>query len=99
MSALDSTSTIAEAKAAYFDNASYEEDASAAKARAFVTACRFLLLMLPKRSKHGSAGEVELDPVQIRQQLVAAQSWTAANDTTSVAAGEVRYADFGSLRE
>ena len=47
MSALTSASTLTDVQNAYVDNASYAEDASIAKAKAFVTACRILLLKLP----------------------------------------------------
>ena len=76
MSSLSSTSTLAEVKAAYADNASYLEDGSAAKARAFITACRLLLLMLPKRAVKGgrtSGEEIELDPSQLAGQIAEAQ--------------------------
>ena len=42
MSTLDSTSTLGQVESAYADNASYAEDNSVDKARAFVTACRLL---------------------------------------------------------
>ena len=54
MSTLSSASTLTEVEAAYDDNASYAEDASVAKAKAFVTACRFLIRRLP-----GSGGTRE----------------------------------------
>ena len=47
MSTLTSASTLAQVKAAYADNASYVEDNSVAKCRAFITACTILLLNLP----------------------------------------------------
>lgn len=47
MPSLTSASTLAQVEASYDDNASYAEDASVAKAKAFVTACRILLRRLP----------------------------------------------------
>ncbi len=96
MSSLDSTSTLAQIKAAYYDNASYDEDSSTAKASAFATACRFLLLKLPKRMAHGGRGgdEVELDPVQIRLQLDAARQWVSANQV----GGSVKHVSFANFR-
>ena len=47
MSTLTSASTLAQVQAAYADNASYVEDNSVAKCRAFITACTILLLKLP----------------------------------------------------
>ena len=72
MSALSSASSLDEIQAAYADAACYQEDGSASKARAFITACRLLLLQLPKRvSKGGRAQgeEVELDPGLLARQI------------------------------
>ena len=79
MASLSSTSTDAEVKAAYDDNASYAEDASATKAAAFVTACRILLRRLPKRGKLGGRHEIELDPKILRLELSDARQWLATN--------------------
>ena len=43
MSTLNGSSTLAQVQAAYDDNASYAEDSSVSKCRAFLTACRILL--------------------------------------------------------
>jgi len=101
MAALSSSSTLVEVKAAYDDNASYEEDASVSKAKAFVTACRFLLRRLPKRSA-GSAGsgEIELNSEQIERQLEEARKWVAANDTApATSVGHTRHSSFRDFRE
>jgi len=80
VSTLSSTSTLANVQDAYDDNASYLEDNSVTKARAFVTACLFLLRMQAKRSKHGPAEE-ELDTEGTREQLKHARIWLATHDT------------------
>ena len=80
MSTLSSTSTLAEIQAAYDDNGSYLEDASVAKARAFVTACQLLIRRTARRSRHGPA-EVEVDVEQLRSDLREARAWLATNDT------------------
>jgi len=100
MSTLSSSSTLAEIQAAYADNASYAEDASPAKARVFVTACRLLLLYLPKRSVSGGRGgtEVELDPRLIQQEMQAANRWLASS-RAAVTGGGVVYADFDNYRD
>jgi hypothetical protein len=74
---LNSASTVAEIKASYADNASYHEDGSVPKAKAFITACRLLLLKLPKRvNTGGSQGEeVELDPVRLSDQIKEARAF------------------------
>ena len=72
MSVLTSASTWDEVYDAYLDNASYLEDGSAAKARAFTTACRLLLLLLPKRISKGGrvqGEEIELDIRVILDQI------------------------------
>ncbi len=80
---LSSASTYEEIKAAYLDNASYLEDGSAVKARVFITACRYLLLVLPKRVSKGGKSqgeEIELDPGLIQREIGQAQVFlTQAN--------------------
>ena len=47
VSTISSASTDAEVQAAYDDNASYVEDNSVDKAKAFITACRLLIRRIP----------------------------------------------------
>jgi hypothetical protein len=96
MSTLSGASTLAQVKAAYDDNASYEEDASAAKCRAFVTAGRILLRRVPKRAVHGGRGageEIEIDPVVLRDEVTEARRWLARNPGAA-GTDHVIYADF-----
>lgn len=103
MSTLTSSSTRAEINAAYLDNASYEEDGSVAKAKAFITACRFLLLpkVTPARSMGpDGGGQVEFNLDVVRAEMQAAQLYVAANDTSSYEGfGSVKHADFTGLRD
>ncbi|MGA2032310.1 MAG: hypothetical protein ABSG68_08655 [Thermoguttaceae bacterium] len=80
MSSLNSASSLDDIRAAYADNASYAEDHDTGKCRRFITACRLLLLDLPKRASHGgtSAEEVELDLEVLRGEIQHAQSWLAS---------------------
>ena len=96
MSTLSSTSTDAQVRAAYDDNASYSEDGSLAKAKALVTAIRLLLRRQPKRFASGGRGgeEVELDPKVLQDELRAAQSYIAASSPTGV-----RHASFANFRD
>jgi hypothetical protein len=99
MSSLNATSTLAEIKAAYADNASYFEDGSPAKARAFVTACRLLLLKLPKRVASGGRGqgeEVELDVRVIQDQIADAQRFLTQS---GIAAGPPKVYSFENFRD
>lgn len=87
MSTLNSASTFEQIQAAYADNASYQEDGSAAKARAFITACRLLLLKLPKRVSKGGKSqgeEIELDPRLLAEQIGEAKRYLSeANIATA----------------
>lgn len=82
MSTLNSSSTLAEIEAAYADNASYAEDNSVAKARAFVTACRLLVLKYPKSTGTPQAElTTAIDLVQAEKK--AAEKWLESHDTGS----------------
>ena len=98
MSTLSSSSTDAEVKAAYDDNASYGEDDSTAKAAIFITACRMLLRRMPKVAIHGGkldAREIQQDLQLIADQMTAAQQWSAARNT----AGQVKRLSFENFRQ
>lgn len=96
MSTLSSTSTDAEVWASYDDNASFEEDGSATKAAAFVTACRILLRRRPvSTSVDGTT--VAFDPGAISDEMMRAQKWLASNRNSG--AGGVRYIDFSGVRD
>jgi len=101
VSTLNSNSTLDEIQASYADNASYEEDGAATKARAFITACRLLVLKLPKRSAVGGGGagaqELELDVPLIQGEMAAAKAWLAANDTATNT-GQTKHVDFTDFR-
>lgn len=106
MSTLSSASTRAQVLAAYADNASYEEDASIAKCKAFITACRFLLSpqhLVKQAGKGGGGGEmVETDQVLIRDEMTTARAWLRANDsdsTTSTGGGGQTEQYFDSIRD
>lgn len=85
MSTLSSTSTLDEIKAAYMDNASYEEDASVAKAKAFVTACRLLLMKIPKVSQDSEGARVEMNPDLIQREMAEAREYVRAHEPTTTA--------------
>jgi hypothetical protein len=74
MSTLTSASTDTEVESAYDDNASYAEDNSLAKARAFVTACRLLIRRVPGQlgtSGHARTFDMEL----LQNEMTTAQEW------------------------
>jgi hypothetical protein len=95
MSSLSSSSTDQQVWDAYDDNASYEEDASVTKAKAFITACRILLRRRPARI---SAEGVSTDFVSVENAMNDAREWVALNNTTSNG-GSVRHLDFRNLRD
>lgn len=81
--ALSSASTIDEIRAAYDDNASYEEDGDVTKARAFITACRMMIGHLPTQSVQGPNNSISLGIDLIAKQLDAAKKWLIDNDTST----------------
>lgn len=85
MSSLDSQSTNAEVWSSYDDNASYEEDQSAPKCRAFITAATILLRRRPSESIV-DGNKQAFDSDVIENALERARSWAAANDTRTVRA-------------
>lgn len=96
MSTLNSASTDQQVWDSFDDNASFEEDSSATKAAAFVTACRILLRRRPQ-STSVDGTTVAFDPGAIEKELMRAQKWLAAN--RSNAAGGVRHLNFAGLRD
>ena len=84
MSSLSSASTLDQIKTSCMDNASYEEDGSVAKCKAFITACRILLIKLPRKAQDGGSEEIELDVKLIRMELDSAIVWLQGNDTAVV---------------
>lgn len=98
MATLSSTSTLEEINAAYDDNSSYHEDASTAKAAAFITACRFLLRRTAKRAASGGRGgqELEHETRLLREEMESASKWLA-RQSGSGGTGQTRY--FGSAHD
>lgn len=80
MSSLDSQSTNAEVWSSYDDSASYEEDQSIGKCRAFITAANILLRRRPSLSTVDGNTQA-FDPKPIQDALKVARAWIAANDT------------------
>lgn len=80
MSTLSSSSTDAEAFAAYDDNASYEEDSSRTKALAFITACRMLKRRLPIDAMRG---EQRVTRESLNSDMAEARAWLEANPASS----------------
>jgi hypothetical protein len=67
---------------AYLDNAGYAENNSVTQAKAFVTACRKLLMLQPKAT-HSREGGLETSPEEINAQMTMAIQFISANDTST----------------
>lgn len=97
---LTSASTDAAVRASFDDNASYEEDGSVSKCKAFITACRILIRREPSNvQKDGEA--VSLN--DLREMLTEAKAWLAGQNPTDPdavgAKGAVsRFADLRDFR-
>jgi hypothetical protein len=89
-------SDYSDAYAAYISNADYDTEADATKAAAFISACRKLMLLMPKRARHGSGEELEVDPATLRDELRGAQAWLARYRR---AVKGPRLSDFSNFRD
>lgn len=76
--ALDSNSSLQDVQASYMDNASYLECNDADKARAFVTACRMLLILLPRETSRMN-GRIVLSPDLVQREMHTAIQWLQLN--------------------
>ena len=96
MASINSTSTLTQVQDAYDDNASYAEDDSISKARAFGTAARILLRRLPTESRQGTAS-VRRQMDLIQKEIMDARSWLQMRDVDRSAA-EVVHSDFADFK-
>jgi ubiquitin len=81
---INSESTLAQVKAAYYDNCTYDVDGSLQEAQTFVAACRQLLIRIPKQVGHGNrAEEVEIDPTVIERAMNACLRWIYGQSTAA----------------
>ena len=91
--------SLTTAQEAYLDNADYDENASVSKARAFRTACRQLIVLLPSSAMRGAGSNQQAMGFRIeevRKALEAVECWLAVNDTSGNPA--VIHPDFGNSR-
>ncbi len=96
MASVSSASTDAQVWAAFDDNAGFEEDSSATKAAAFVTACRVLLRRRPV-SVSVDGLSTAFDGAAIRAELDRAIRYLQSNRAS--AGGKVKHLDFSGLRD
>jgi hypothetical protein len=97
MSTLTSASTFTEVQAAYFTNATYLEDASVTKAKAFITACMFLLEMKPRSLSHDGAS-IDFDFKLIENLMNAAKDYVSINQTIDGCPSRVTVKSFKNFR-
>ena len=97
---LTSSSTDAQVRAAYDDNADYDIEGSVVKAKLFIQACRILLGRIQRSVRHSDA-QVDEEYQKISDQLKMAMNWWTANDTAATPAvqqASVRHFDFRNVR-
>lgn len=87
---------IATAEAAYFSNADYAEVRSVSKARAFVTACRKLLLAPSSMVKGSNSISSRID--LFRDELRDAQKWLERFSPDDIPGPLVTKTDFRGFR-
>lgn len=92
---LSSSSTLAEIKAAYDDNASYDVDNSLTECGIFIAACRILLRRLPASARQGEEMAIDLDLRLVRDELARAVRWRSQKNAVG---GGVRFTDFSLFR-
>jgi len=94
MSTLTSSSTLAEIEAAYDDSASYAEDRSPAKAKAFITACRMLIRRyVPDAAKGSTRTSLAARIDALKSEMAEARNWLMVHASldSSAAADGVRH--------
>lgn len=99
MATVDSSSSDTAVRNAYDDNASYAEDKSVAKARAFLTAARILLRReYASLSDGGSAAQKRVDLIQ--KEIDSAKEWLERfEDYDDVGTQSVTVADLSGTRD
>lgn len=92
MSTINSTSTDADIRAAYLDNCTYSEDGSVDKAKAFVSACRAMIVR--GITVIDQAGErLEMSPPALQREITEANRFVGLNS-----AGRTVFRDLRSFR-
>ena len=97
---LDSSSTIADAKAQYRDNLGYDLEGSVVKCKLFIEAVRYLI---EAAQLSVGRGKVWIEEMQgkLDKELDRAERWLAAHDTSgtaSVYGGSVLHRSFEDFR-
>ena len=88
------TSSQADIVAQYLDNVGYDHTNSVSSCKAFIEACRALLIIHPQNWSDEGA-QIAFNPQLWHEEQQHAQQWLAANSTTS-GQGSVKHLAFGS---
>ena len=94
---LNSSSTLDQVIDAYSDNASYAEDNSVAKAKAFVTACNILILKLPAEQTNGES-TTKISTAELRRLKDEAQKWLSKKGSGTGYSVKYKHPDFTDFR-
>lgn len=91
-------SDFTDARAAYLANADYAETASVTKAKAFITACRKLIALLPTETASAeNRTRSDENLRQLREEIKGAQQWLATNAVST--GGGVVHTSFENFRD
>jgi hypothetical protein len=99
MATVDSTSTREEVLDAIADNASYREDNSVAKCKAFITALRVFIHKWRFVESRENARQIRYSESEARLDLASAEAWLNANNTGNAPYGRVKQYSVGSFRD
>ena len=99
MATLSSSSTFTEVVNEYIDNASYLEDASTTKAKAFVTACMILLIKYPEEIQQGNEQIKRGKNLEVlHKEKQAAEKYIKANRSVDAGGPGVKYLSVENFR-
>jgi hypothetical protein len=99
MASVTSQSSRGDVLNAMVDNASYDEDNSLPKAKAFVTACKVWLVRWAFDKSRQAHSEISMPTDLVQKQLEAAQAWVASQPAAAAAtSGNVLYASVENFR-
>ena len=84
--AITSTSTVEDARTEFLTNIDWEETGDVAKAKLFVTACKALLLLMPKETRKSRQGWA-FDVSEIRRMMQSASAFVSASANGRVQTG------------
>ena len=94
MATLSYSSTLDDVYAEYDNNASYEEDGSQTKCKAFITA---VIILIRRRPQMTLREQMQLSFELLHPQLIEARRWLAANPGST--RRTTRYGDLRNFRD